>query len=98
MDSTVIECDSQIAIRLTEEHYESERSKHWDAEYQLIREEVGQRESVSVKFVETALQTSDVLTKPVTRGIFEKHSRRLLGEEWLFNDEADLSTDLHGDT
>ena len=66
MDSTVIECDSQIAIRLTEEHCESERSKHWDAEYQLIREEAGQRESVSVKFAEkTALQTSDVLTKPV---------------------------------
>ena len=95
MDSTVIECDSQIAIWLTEEHCESERSKHWDAEYQLIREEVGQRESVSVKFVETALQTSDVLTKPVTRGIFERHSRRLLGEEWLFDGEADLATDLH---
>ena len=69
-----------------------------DAEYQLIREEVGQRESVSVKFVETALQTSDVLTKPVTRGIFERHSRRLLGEEWLFDGEADLATDLHADT
>ena len=91
---TAIECDSQIAIRLTEGHYESERSKHWDAEYQLIREEVGQRESVSVKFVETALQTSDVLTKPVTRSIFERHSRRLLGEEWLFDGEADLATDL----
>ena len=32
MDSTIIECDSQIAIRLSEEHCESERSKHWDAE------------------------------------------------------------------
>ena len=51
-----------------------------------------------MKFVETALQTSDVLTKPVTRGIFEKHSRRLLGEEWLFDDEADLATDLHAGT
>ena len=49
---------------------------------------------MSVKFVETALQTSDVLTKPVTRGIFEKHSRRLLGEEWLFDGEADQATDL----
>ena len=52
MDSTVIECDSQIAIRLTEEHFESERPKQWDAECQLIREEVGQRESVSVRFVD----------------------------------------------
>ena len=98
MDSTVIECDSQIAIRLTEEHCESERSKHWDAEYQLIREEVGQRESVSAKFVETSLQTSDVLTKPVTRSIFERHSRRLLGEEWLFDGEADLAADPHAGT
>ena len=36
LTSTVIESDSQIAIRLTEEHCESERSKHWDAEYGLI--------------------------------------------------------------
>ena len=50
---------------------------------------MGQRESVSVKFVETALQVSDVLTKPVTRGIFERHSRRLLGEGWLFDSEGD---------
>ena len=88
MDSTVIECDSQIAIRLTEEHCESERSKHWDAEYQIIREEVGQRESVAAKSVEAALQTSDVLTKPVSRAIFERHAKRLLGEEWLFEEEV----------
>ena len=88
-DSTIIECDSQIAIRFTEEHCESERSKHWDAEYQLIREEVGQRESVAVKFVESAWCCADVLTKPVTRTLFERHSRRLLGEEWLFEGEDD---------
>ena len=41
LDSTIVECDSQIAIRLSEEHCESARSKHWDAEYGLIREEVG---------------------------------------------------------
>ena len=55
----------------------------------MIREEVGQRESVVVKFVEPAWCCADVLTKPVTRTLFERHSRRLLGEEWLFEGEDD---------
>ena len=72
-----------------------DRTKHWDAEYQLIREEVRQRESVAVKFVETNLQTSDVLTKPTPRATFERHAKRLLGEEWLF--EEDVRADLESD-
>ena len=89
LDSTTIECDSQIAIRLSEEHCESERSKHWDAEYGLIREEVGQRESVKTVWVETSRHVSDALTKGLTRQAFERHMRRLMGEEWLFpNDPA----------
>ena len=89
LDSTIIECDSQIAIRLSEEHCESERSKHWDAEYGLIREEVGQRESVKTVWVETSRHASDALTKGLTRSSFERHMRRLMGEEWLFpNDGA----------
>ena len=84
LDSTIVECDSQIAIRLSEEHCESARSKHWDAEYGLIREEVGQRESVKTVWIETAKHCSDALTKGLTRQLFETHARRLMGDEWLF--------------
>ena len=90
LTSTVIESDSQIAIRLTEEHCESERSKHWDAEYGLIREEVGQRESVTVKFVDTANCVGDALNKALGRTAFERHARRLLVEAWAFPDRTDL--------
>ena len=90
MEPTVIECDSQIAIRLSEEHCESERSKHWDAEYGLIREEVGQRESVKIVWVETSRHCADALTKPLPRPAFEQHVRRLMGEEWLFADEPSV--------
>ena len=82
--------DSQIAIRLSEGHCESERSKHWDAEYGLIQEEVGQRESVKIVWVETSLHCADALTKPLPRPAFERHVRRLVGEEWLFADEPSV--------
>ena len=88
MDSTIIECDSQIAIRLSEEHCESERSKHWDAEYHLIRSEVGQRESVKIQWMETGRHCSDALTKGLTRSLFEKHTQRLMGEPWIFPDDS----------
>ena len=87
-DSTVIECDSQIAIRLSEEHCESERSKHWDAEYHLIRSEVGQRESVKIQWQETSRHCSDALTKGLTRSLFEKHTTRLMGEPWIFANDS----------
>ena len=63
-------------------------SRNAEYMYQLIREEVGQRESVAVKFVETKHQTSDVLAKPAPRATFERHARRLLGKEWLFEEDA----------
>ena len=85
-DSTVIECDSQIAIRLSEEHCESERSKHWDAEYNLIRSEVGQRESVKIQWQETSAHASDALTKPLTRALFDKHTQRLMREPGVFTE------------
>ena len=86
----MIECDSQVAIRLTEEDCESDRSKHWDAEYQSIRSETNERESVKIQFVPTDECTADVLTKALPRKAFEKHAQTLLGDEWKFEDEEIL--------
>ena len=87
LESTIIECDSQVAIRLTEEDCESERTKHWDGEFQMIRTEVNDRESIRIKFVPTAECVGDTLTKPLSRRAFDQHSSTLLGAEWLFEDE-----------
>ena len=67
---------------------EPERSRHWDAEYQLIRSEVGQRESVKIQWMETGRHCSDALTKGLTRSLFEKHTQRLMGEPWIFPDDS----------
>ena len=53
-------------------------------------DEVGQRESVTVKFIDTANCVGDVLTKALGRTAFERHARRLLGEAWVFPDRTDL--------
>jgi hypothetical protein len=90
VDPTMIECDSQVAIRLTEEDCESDRTKHWDGEYQIIRSEVNDRESVKIKFVPTADCVGDTLTKPLGRRAFDQHSAALMGNEWLFEDEEIL--------
>ena len=90
-NSTIIECDSQVAIRLTEEDCESERSKHWDGEFHCIRNEVNERESVKIQFVESGKCTADTLTKPVSRRIFDEHATRLLGREWMFDGEEILA-------
>jgi hypothetical protein len=66
LEPTTIRCDSQVAIRLTEDDCESDRAKHWDAEFQCIRELTNQRQSAKVKFIPTAECTADVLTKSLT--------------------------------
>ena len=91
LDSTIIECDSQVAIRLTEDDCESDRSKHWDGEYHCIRSEVNQRESVKIKFVQSNQCVADALTKPLTRKLFDQHTAKLLGEVWLFDEEKLLN-------
>ena len=90
LHSTVIECDSQVAIRLTEEDCESERPKHWDGEFHCIRNEVNERESVKIQFVESGKCTADIFTKPLSRRLFDEHSTRLLGREWMFEGEEVL--------
>ena len=90
-NSTIIECDSQVAIRLTEEDCESDRTKHWDGEFQMIRSEVNERESIKVRFVPTAECVGDTLTKPLSRRAFDQHSQVLLGTDWVFEEEEVLA-------
>jgi hypothetical protein len=63
---TVIGCDSESAIKLTADLVYHERTKHIDIRVHFIRDHV--RRGVAVlRFVPTAEQVADSLTKPVSR-------------------------------
>ena len=40
--------------------------------------------------METSSHCSDALTKGLTRQVFEKHARRLMGEDWLFPEDRSV--------
>eukprot|EP00253_Pinus_taeda_P010861 PITA_10861 len=66
---TVIHCDNQSCIKLTENPVLHDRSKHIDIIYHFIRDYV-QKEAEKLEYISTDEQVADVLTKSLPR---DKH-------------------------
>ena len=64
---TVIHCDNQNCIKLTENPVFHDRSKHIEIRYHFIRDWV-QRGAVKLEYVSTDEQVADILTKSLPRG------------------------------
>ena len=64
LDTTVILCDIQSGIRLTDNPVFHDRSKHIDIRYHIIRDMV-QRGTVRLDHIGTDEQVTDILTKPL---------------------------------
>jgi len=71
LEPTLIYCDNQSCIKLTENPVFHDRSKHIDIRYHSIRDYV-QRGIVKLEFVPTDEQVANILTKALPRG---KHVR-----------------------
>jgi hypothetical protein len=65
-DSTIIYCDNQNCIRLSEHPVFHERPKHIEIEYYFIRDKVQEGE-VKLQYISTDEQTTNILTKPLSR-------------------------------
>jgi hypothetical protein len=65
-DSTIIHCDNQSCIRLSEHPMFHERSKHIEIKYYFIRDKVQEGE-VKLQCIPTDEQTTDILTKPLSK-------------------------------
>jgi hypothetical protein len=65
-ESTIIYCDNQSCIRLSEHPVFHERSKHIEIKYYFIRDKVQEGE-VKLKYIPTDEQNTDILTKPLSR-------------------------------
>jgi hypothetical protein len=70
MRATVILCDNQSYIKMTENLVFHDRSKHIEIRYHYIRNMV-QRGALKLQYISTDEQVVDVLTKPLSHVKFE---------------------------
>ena len=69
LDTTVILCDNQSGIRLSENHVFHDQSKHIDIRYHFIWDRV-QRGVVRLDHIGTDEQVTYILTKPLEKDKF----------------------------
>jgi hypothetical protein len=67
MALTVIHCDNQSCIKLSENPVFHDRSKHIEIRYHFIQDWV-QRGAVQLQYIPTDDQVADILTKALPRG------------------------------
>ena len=66
---TVIYCDNQSCIQLSENHFFHDKSKHIESRYNFIHDYV-QRGVVELEYISTDKQVEDILTKSFGRRKF----------------------------
>jgi hypothetical protein len=76
MDSTIIHCDNQSCVKLSENPVFHDKLKYIEIKYHYIKDMV-QRKAVHVQYLSTHEQTADVFTKPLARAKFEYFHERL---------------------
>jgi hypothetical protein len=76
MRETMILCDNQSCIKMTENPVFHDRSKHIEIRYDFICDMV-QRGALKLKYISTDEQVVDVLTKPLSRVKFEHFQDKL---------------------
>jgi hypothetical protein len=76
MEATMILCDNQSYIKMTENHVFHDKSKHIDIRYHYIHDMV-QRGAIKLQYVSMDEQVVDVLTKPLSRVNFENFRDKL---------------------
>jgi hypothetical protein len=70
MDATMIFCDKQSCIKMTENLVFHDKMKHIEMRYHYIHDMM-QKGVVKLQYVGTDEQVADVLTKPLSRVKFE---------------------------
>ena len=73
----IIKCDNVGAIYLSNNHCNSQRTKHIDTRRHFVREWV-EDDILKILFVPTKDNTADIFTKNPTEEVFETHSTKLV--------------------
>jgi hypothetical protein len=77
-DPIVLLIDNQSAIKLATNPVYHKRSKHIDIKYHWIREKVAIKDLVKLKYVKSADNTADIMTKALLAELHDKHSGYLV--------------------
>lgn len=83
MGPTIIHCDNQSCIKLSENHVFHNRSKHIKIRYHFIRDRI-KRGVLRLQYISTEEQVAYILTKPLVKGKFVKYQDKLGVVENLF--------------
>ena len=87
-EPTVIYCDNQSAVEIFKVLKMTNKTRHIQKVINFIREQINDR-TMSLKFVPGQMNPADVLTKPLGREAFHRHTTTLLeGFTGLMNPEA----------
>jgi hypothetical protein len=76
MRETMILCDNQSCIKMTENHVFHDRSKHIEIHYHYICDMV-QRGALKLQYISMDEQVVDMLTKPLSHVKFEYFQDKL---------------------
>jgi hypothetical protein len=66
LDSTMIYCDNQSCVKLSENPVFHDRSKHIEIKYYFLHDRV-QRGEVVLQYISTDEQITDILVKPLSK-------------------------------
>eukprot|EP00253_Pinus_taeda_P035134 PITA_35134 len=77
MDPTMIYCDNQSCIKLSDNPVFHDRSKHIDIQYHHLRDCV-MRRIMLLQYISTEEQDADILTKALSKCKFEFHRDRIV--------------------
>jgi hypothetical protein len=70
LEPTLIYCDNQSCVKLSENLVFHDKSKHIEIKYHFIRDMV-QKRAVELRYISTDEQIADILTKPLSRVKYE---------------------------
>ena len=76
LDATVVQCDNQSGIRLSENPVFHDRSKYIDIRYHFLRDCV-QRGTIRLEYIQTNEQVVDIFIKALCRHSFVKFRDKL---------------------
>ena len=72
-----IRCDNQAAIKMIQNEQISQRTKHIDLKYQLVRDEV-KKNNFKVEYVESERNLADIFTKVLPTKAFRNLRDKLI--------------------
>ena len=76
---TIIHQDNKGAISLTNGGGQHKRSKHFQIEFDMLREKVREKE-IEIKYMETNEMIADMFTKMLHKPLFQKHRNKFMEE------------------